>query len=686
VSGHDDAAAHRPHGNGELILSRDTGVRAALRGCPVALRLPLAVLTALVVLSTLGISQSSLSLNDPTTDGSGLLAGTPRLIRHDEWGISTPTQIGNVRSGFPSVAQIGLTQTRLDATSLGVPVLDWTAVFRAQTWPLLAVGGLGGPWLGAAFAWSWWWPIAIGILGVYWLLLALRPRQHLLAGGLAMLVALGPYVGWWSGTGVGAMLGLTSAAGAAVIWGARAGGWVRPAAFGIAASWCVSAAFIELYPPWLISVGLVVAAVVVGRLLDVRPRLRPTAVTFAAAALPAVCAVGLWYAQNSSAIAAITATYYPGNRSADPGSGQWGNLLSAPTSLFLSLWPTALARGAGPDGFPNNLSEASSEWIPLPAIVALLALAAWHARRGRRDVVAASAVDHTQDDRWQSTAVSATVVLTVLLAWTFVPINVAVPVLDRVPGYRAYLAIGLASAILMHVLAGRLAWSRHTRAWTAVAVGLASLALGLATGVTLTSSPVGWWSTALLSALAGLAALALMEPGRWRLTGAVTLMVMASVVFVVIGPWYRGLGPMTQSPLAAYLASSLHREGTARWVSFYGPATPILQASGLTALSGPTYYPDPAVWQRLAPRQRKVWNNYNEIYWLPQDTRDQSWLVSRGNYRVVVLKINLCAPDTRFLDVSYAISTTPVGIGRCFSLIGHVRDLGQNLLIWQVHQ
>ena len=190
--------------------------------------LPGLLFVAVLALSGLGVNQSSLGRlsADPASDPGFLTSAGPRAVRSDEYIRSTPVEVGNVRKGLPRDVWLGLASIDLDATSLGAPTRSWTMAFRPQLLAMAVVGPHDDDALARAFAFRWWATLAIGILGAYSLLLALRPRP-LLAVALAAAVGLAPCIPWWSGADLSLIIGFLSGAGAAVLMAARSTRWWR---------------------------------------------------------------------------------------------------------------------------------------------------------------------------------------------------------------------------------------------------------------------------------------------------------------------------------------------------------------------------------------------------------------------------------------------------------------------------
>ena len=651
--------------------------------------LPGLLFVAVLALSGLGVNQSSVGRlsADPASDPGFLTSAGPRAVRSDEYIRSTPVEVGNVRKGLPREVWLGLASIDLDATSLGAPTRSWTMVFRPQLLAMAVVGPHDDDALARAFAFRWWATLAIGILGAYSLLLALRPRP-LLAVALAAAVGLAPCIPWWSGADLSLIIGFLSGAGAAVLMAARSTRWWRGLLWAALAGWSVVAAFVVLYPPWLISVGLVVGLVVAGALWDRRAPLARLVPAVAATAVVSAGTVAAWLVDNRAAIAAISGTYYPGQRQSESDGGLWAALLSAPSSLVSALDPAWTVEEV--DGKSANLSELSSGWISLPVLLllaSLLALSLVRARRASEGSCAGEPEVPPSPEQWHGAALGALVGATGLTVWALLPLPAALGfgLLDRVPGARAYPAIALGFLLLVHVSAGRVGLSRAWRAAAWASVLAASAGVGLAVArVVLPADVVPTVVTVVVSALLAAALLGIVLGGRLanRLS-ALLLSIIVLATYSVALPLYRGLGPLTSSPLATYLAATAAAEGPSRWVSLVPRAEPVIAASPEFLLSGMTYYPDASVWQRLAPSQELYWNNFQSYVWQQDSEADPARIVPQ-HLRISSLRIDLCDPRTAFLGIRYVVSEASREVTLpCFDQVAALEHAGSTLAVWR---
>jgi hypothetical protein len=465
----------------------------------------------------------------------------------------------------------------------------------------------------------------------------------------------------------GALLGLLCAAGAAVLLASRASSTARAAAWSLLASWLLVAAFLVLYPPWFLSVGLVVAAVVVGDLVRRPAPARRLVLVVGVTAAAAAVVLGLWAWESRDALAALAGTTYPGDRRAESGGGSLVLLVTAPLNLLLSAGPVL---DAGPG---RNPSEVSAPWLVLPAVAAVATLGVVALRRpsaARR--------------RGAAPVMAVSLVGVVLALWTLVPLPGILGrllLLDRVPGSRTALALGLAGVLVAVLVAGRLPARR-------------SVTVALWSGAVATSLLAGWAATVLLrepvrgagvvvglvvgGAVGALWVLVLRRPGDALALVSLAVVVVAS--YVVVNPLYRGLGPLEDGPVidAVRAASS---DGD-RWVVTGGANrwSATVASTGGTMLSGLTYYPDAEVWQRLAPTQRDVWDNFMAYRW-SYDPAAAPVRLDRFGLAEARAFVDLCSPDVDFLRIDHVLSAADEVRPPCYDVTARVTTGDDELVV-----
>ena len=711
-------------------------LRAGLRN-PLVI-FPLLVMLAMATLVLFDLNGSSVGLlGVGYKHDASLLHGTLRGIRSDEFSLSTPYFVGNTRRGLPTTPWVGLTATFLPATSIGVPSVHWSEFFKPQDWGVFILG------VSRAFAWHWWSQIALAMLGTFALLFTVT-RRRWTSAALAMVAALSPYVAWWSLT-PGLALGFSTGAAAAMLAALRARTTGRAVAMAVLAGYLGVATFLVLYPPWQVTLAWVLLGLIAGAAIDARVPLRRLLVVIATVGAASVVPVAVWFQQSQTALTATANTFYPGQRLAGAGQGNVAWLFDQMSSPFASVASVLALRGPSvmADGkvILANQSEIASAWLPLPVlVVALVAIVVVIVRRPSgdaapgtdtstdtstdtaadtgsdtysnvdtsRDASTAAAVaafsdapvpnaavsdtGHGPQLLWTGVGVAAAGAL--LVAWSLLPLPAwfgQVTLLDRVPGQRTSLALGLVTVLLLAIASSLLREAALPAGWL----------LAWSTGAAATIWLMVWAADVLPWGVGGaphtkklvplticfVVAFTLVASGRRTRIGLVFLAGGSLVTWAMVNPLYHGLGPLTNDPVVRAMAPLAAGPTPAR-VAVYGNLTlvALVQASGVVTLSGLTVYPDANVWRALAPDQKAAWNNYSKYSWVADAGVNPARIVSSGTHRygVVddrlvtnrVLLINPCAPQTLALQIDWVVADSDLSTFSCLRPAGTIKRGG----------
>ncbi len=595
----------------------------------------------LVVANVNGSSVAELSPNPAAAPS--VIVGQSRAIRSDEWLISTPLAVGETRDGFPANPYVGLTPTNLAASAYGGPSGGWTETFKPQNWGYFLLG----PSRGLAF--DWWFALGASLIGLFALVRLLTGREST-AVVLAIVGTFTPYVAWWSCTPA-QFVGFAAGAGACAIAATRTSRRTTALLLTTAGAYLLVAFALGLYPPWIVSLGWVVVAVVVGQVIDLWIGWRKVTSVGVAMVGLAAAVLALWYVSNEQAVTATANTYYPGNRSSGGGGATLSLLFDAPANFWLSQSGVVL-------GDETNLSEVSSSWLPLPIVLVAVLTALWAAWPRRADAVRPVAGQPAV--RWSLVTTSIATVL--LIVWALFPIPAAIGrllLLDKAEGSRLPLAIGFGVLLLVAMTASVLK-GRRPPAWLVAAWVLAVMAT-IALSVW-AASTIPWITGAAppvalaLSAAVLAITFALVAAGRCVVVAGSILAAYCFVSWAVVNPLNHGLGPLTDDPLVVATRKTLSEEPGAQTASFGDMRIAgLLQAAGAQPRSFVTFYPDPAIMNMIAPGQEQQWNNYANWIWVPSRSARSAFIVSHG-LTIKELHIDPCGREIRSLGLDWIVA------------------------------
>jgi len=329
-----------------------------------------------IVLTLAKINYSSVGMwNTVIPDGSdakrGIISGTPKQIRMDEWAVVTPFMLSQANQGFP-----------LDNPAIGggkaalvgyFPVSHFVSIFRPSHWGFLLFDFDHG------FAWHWNFVIFFNLIASTLLFLLLTRNNFWLSVLGSVWLIFSPGFAWWSffflTTEFAASILLISSI---YLFYARS---VRTLL--IAAPlflWSFASFALTLYPPYQILLGYLLIFLLIGYVWrNYKPdylfdKLWPKLAAFALVFAVLGVIFYQFYLDAKPTIDLMSNTAYPGKRSEIGGTGFIANWFSE----YYSGWLI------NNDKFPQawlNICELSHFITFTPVIAVGLGLYGWRTRR-----------------------------------------------------------------------------------------------------------------------------------------------------------------------------------------------------------------------------------------------------------------------------------------------------------------
>jgi hypothetical protein len=659
-----------PIGKSEVSADVRRPLRRSFTPIPKAWRFPILLALVVVVLGSLELSGSSASIYaGPESDG-GRVAGRARNLRTDEWWVRTPLVARQVTLGLPEHEEIGVGEHDM-AVEYDIPTRGWATLLRPHTVPYHVFG------IERAHAFEWWMLFfALPALGIYALALQLGVRV-LTAALVALIVALSPFVQWWTGPWTVTIAYATLAAAAAVA-AARARSPIPRIVLAVMAGWLGACLVIVLYPPTVVPTALLVGAAAVAAIVPSLPprEQRRSWCLRLVVVLGVACAVGgalvlAFFVAHRGALDALANTVYPGRRRLAGGTGDLGVLFGAPFDLIESTRSAVVVAVNG-----INQSEASASLFTIPAVaVALFADRArlpwqpWRSRLPLLAVLGASAV---------------------LLAWYILPIPEGVGRLilfDRVRPDRLQLPLAIASALALGLYFDERRRSARRRYAPIVAGSLAFAVPTLWAGLRLRidGELAPRWQVLLLIAASTIGiALAL---GGARI-GLLLLVALFAASAAAINPLQHGLHALLESPAARLGRELRARPDTGAVVEFWGgDINPRggLTVSGVPLVSGINVYPNVSAWRILDPNDtyRRAWDSYNNAVWDPGAPGSAPEITGEGD--TIHLSVDPCDPRLAKLNVRTIVSPSPL-TDSCLVEIDRVDEPSPALIAYRINR
>lgn len=610
-------------------------------------------------------------LPDGGSPNRGLVAGTPKQIRMDDYGVAAPWILSNAVNGFPETNEaLG----GLKAPLLLVPAHHIITIFKPLHW--------GFYFLDVERGYAWLYDInpLILLVGSFLFFLLVSGNQFFisLTGALTLLLSSGTVR--WSFI-PSAMIGYCCAAFTLVIYLICERKPLRIVAFAALLIWVIFSFALLLYPPYQVPLAYLFSFIVVGYIINNRQHLFPVkAIPIKLLSLAGVVGVASlvlisYYTDVQETLKAVTSTVYPGQRSETGGTGFIANAFSEYYSWFFSdqVFPKSWL----------NICELSHYLSFAPVIIPLAV--GWFVLSRRVDWMLAGAI------------------LYIILMWVWMDIGfyeglAKASLMNMVPTRRAQIPMGVGNIILLFIYLSTLNRQRVQQAVLSIPVWVNGLlVLSIIAFVSYTAYmnvldsegiikpyqtfvPVVYFS--LLNGL-----LIFSIPVRYR----TTIFCVGLLIFLLpnlkANPLSKGLSPITENALYKTVRQLVEQDPQARWVVNGNQfITYMVTATGAKQITGVKYIPDREhIFKVLDPQMKRdsAYNRYahvtNQSY---IDGRDSVILVNQFEDGYVIA-MDPCSPRMKQLNVKYQVfdhQPQPAEV-RCMKSIA---TLG-NLTIYQAN-
>ncbi len=574
-------------------------------------------LALLVMLVVFEVSGSSLSiwgqyLGEPRYQG--VLFGTPRIIRSDEWMVSTPFSFSQSTTGSPAISNI-IRGLPTDVTMVS-PQPSWSlaTLFRPFHWGYLILG----PSRGLSFFWCVR-AVLLVLVSFDCMRLITKDNRYVAAFG-ALFVGFAPMIEWWSLGGADVLIfgqGLVLALHHLL----RAKSMRTRLAVSALLAWLLGCYTLVLYPAWQVPMVYVFGALGIADLVSwLHESTRDERLaTLKLTVLPLVCltvivfvGVGLSLSQASQSIQAVSHTDYPGQRF-ETGGGL-GEYLANPTLASISIfWPY---------DFSFNVCENAGflSLFPLGLILAVGTLAR-DVRNGRRDAI----------------------LLALLIPYVFFLVFglvgfpeflARISLMSNVTSIRLQLALGYLDVALLAFFSARMQArdqqlaeddrqpARTWHLWAAVGVDLAFAFLMAFVASRVMPQFANAKAMLIMASTIAVCALPFLLPSSTVLRSGITrgrwVLASAAVVFSIgmcVNPMQRGTDVVSKSPTINRLSEFASHEESPLWITddhFYGQACIL---AGIPTITSVNPYPALERWEVFDPdgSSRYAYNRFAHI-------------------------------------------------------------------------
>lgn len=290
-------------------------------------------LMIVVVGTFLEINGSSLGcweLFAPGGETGQILMGTSRLIRSDEWTVSSSMLSSQYNAGFPYFNDLYRACPTDMFIVYGQPVRDLAVIFRPFHWGYLFLPlakGLAFYWVGKA--------VALALVS-FELGMVLTNGKRIPACFYAVLVICSPAVQWWYAVNAFPdMLIYGQLAVVIIVYYFKTENYWNKFFLGVLLALNCGAYALVFYPAWQVPFAYAFAGLAVWVMVKTRKQINWKKDRWILAAVVTILVVGLSYVvlKSSETIKAVLNTAYPGERCETGGGGAWlflryiGNIL-----------------------------------------------------------------------------------------------------------------------------------------------------------------------------------------------------------------------------------------------------------------------------------------------------------------------------------------------------------------------
>jgi hypothetical protein len=596
-----------------------------------------------IILTIMRVNYSSVGIyNQLLPDGGdikrGLVTGTPKMIRMDEWGSLVPLYLSQANNNFPDVnLAVGGVKTPV-ASGLSHHI---SVIFRPELWGFFLFDVETG------FAWMWNFNVFFCLVSIAFLLLFLTGNNFWLSIIGSLWLSLSPANVWWS-IYPSSYLQLCAAAFVSLIYllGSKNRGTIliNGLLFG-----ALTLAFIlHIYPPFQISFGYIFVFLSLGILFKHYGHFFAFEVPVKLSAFfIALVVIGLggwsYYTASASTIKAMMGTVYPGQRLETGGGGFVAN-------YFSEFYRWLISDQQYPSNW-FNICELSHyvnfAHIIIPAVLVV-------ARKTRR-------IDPV------------ILALIIFIAICYIYIDFGIPavlakatLLSNVQASRLQLGLGVASLFLTILYLSDLQKRAYKTSSleTTVLVVFVGLITVYAAWVNLTDAANNFFTVSRLIAPSFfflLMGLLLVPFGYFKYR---TLLFGIGIIGfsmpnLKVNPVNIGLSAVTDHVLYKTVRDIHSRDPKAGWLVLGNQLVSyIVTATGVNELSGVKNVPDIQTMRVLDPtgRNDSIYNRYaHSIYYPYIDGRDSTvFRVNEGGDGFNV-GIDPCSPKLKKLNMKYIV-------------------------------
>lgn len=567
-------------------------------------------------------------------DKSGLLLGSPKSIRSDDWLVTTPYILSQYNQDYPQHnSTIGAKKDPL-VTSYNLPARHFSTVFKPQNWGYFALGFERG------FSLAWNFKLFGFFLSSFLLLMLIAGNRFWLSLFGAIWLLFSGFTQWWFSTIMVEMMTCLFIVFMclAYILLSEKRPYILTAT--VLLPFFLINAVLFFYPPFLITLVWMLTFMLAGfvmtdnRWKKIKRNLLARIPILTGVFFFVLSVLFLFYLGTRETITAITNTSYPGRRVIQGGDTSLAKMFSgfteAPKNEFdyPAIW--------------SNASETSNFFLFFP-VVAMAWLRNYIMKIKNRPIITALLI-----------------YLFLISVWLLVrlPVPMArLSLMSYVPTNRAVLALGVASIVVTIVFLGEKVRGERDvsldgRFVNSCAALIFCLLIGF--GLYFNQATDNFLRLRYIPVMAAFFSLASWLLLKRKKAMFIILILLALAPYYLVNPVTAGLDPVIKNRIYQRAVELNSQHPDKRWIVFGNSyLSSLLVAAGTNVVNGVKYTPDMSFYSNLDPTNDyyDIYNRYSHAFFNEPDNDQEGIKFELSDVDSYTVTINPCSQELAQLGI-----------------------------------
>jgi hypothetical protein len=582
----------------------------------------------------------------------GVLLGTPRPIRSDEWLVGSQEMLIQKAANYPAINKnIGLGQDM--SMVIDVPFKSFFSTFKPENLFFFIM-----PYANAFVA-HWWFMSLVLVLGFYYLMDSLFPRKRIIISLASIVLLFNPFVQWWylSSTLLSIGYALWACLMLIKIFDEKTN-YKKIALYGLGLAYFALCFAFLLYPPFQLSIAYVIIALLIGffyyRYFNQQVQLKQDLRRWLIVLVSIFIVVGIssiFFVTHREVIHTFANTAYPGVRS--KLSGQNGDTIDGGSINMIDTFSSPILfnlQNKAKDGlYYTNQSEASRiVAINLLLIPIFVVSVLGKPRKNRR----------LADYLLLSTSAMAGIFMLRMFT-PFFNLPFKLLLFDKVQNERLAIGLVLLCAIQL-VLFGAITIKKISYKSAAI-IAIIAFSLFFDASIMIVHHYPRFISTTsvfIACLIIGISAFLLLQK-KYFVIGLSIFVAFSVASSIFVNPLYSRSEPVALQSATNFIKNHYHNNKS--WIVFDSVVIENIPAiAGEHSLSGIQVYPQLSLWENLDPSQTNnfAYNRYaHEIFTTNPNPNNVEFFNPQPDVLLVYFDCSIAKEIPNF---GYALSSAPI--------------------------